>query len=774
MKLLQCIGLLALLIPIVLCSTHIGQKYKVYGLFASCLQHHNRSLFNHRAEFHQNVAQTVYQDQNFQKTSFIRYVRNAFNYSDVDLCTSFESLTNFAIGMLLSEGNILNTEPPKFRNRTLLNWKNQPTILFCLTFLPPQMDLLLAEILSPSNIIILNMREKNRYPFNPHMSQLRFVSFLDHILTLLDIVLDMCEWKQANMIRIEDESALFKHLFLDIEKLFVDKKMCLNVEVVHYQDKNRIQALIHRILGDPTSKLNILVGDMNHQREFINLLNSQTSVKSETHRYWLLMNYPKGNRPAIPKNSTMYTLGDGKISRGSSEYVNSSHYIIQKYADLVRKVDYSVEYIRYLFEGFELLHTLYLYRHGWVWQDLNIFRRYILSGWNRVGIAIDVNNRQTVIFDGKERVHSGFPVTRLKSQCWKTACKPVRCDAGKEYYYGRTDCEDCAWNISFAHACRYCRSCQFKQSQGNFSCSKCPFETKSSKDRTKCVALYKESHLSLSDISMKLSLGGVTTTVLLNLGILTIFIRNRRTPVVSSIDFNLTIIHLSCATVLSATLFALYIIQPSPITCMLRPIVFSLFYICSIAIILMRYKRLFKAFHGAPIAVTKREALIDGISRYLYIAGIIIVSGMLLVVIFEHDPAGVSVTKSTLTFEKHLTCNTTFHTNIMIGVALILQSLCFVQAFRSRHLPDTFKDVMSLIYGSFAISLSFGVMYPIQVFQKNPESQEMVQLIVILLNNFLFVNFCYMARAYIIVFKPHLNTTKHVRRQLHTFSNVYK
>ena len=549
------------------------------------------------------------------------------------------------------------------------------------------------------------------------------------------------------------------------------------METVDYRNETRIQTLIQRIYKDPTSKLTFLIGEQTHQVNFIEILGKQkeSPIKAtDTHRYWLLVNYEQGRHhqlkiPHQLKHSIFFTMGpNAGYSNFEHDAKLASDFFHERSPGLKDRLLYSNEYLKNIFKGFHNVHFIYQGRQNlpFFYQDVMKFRQSFLFSLNRLGLTIHVNNRQLGVYD-----ESDIPLRRMGRVSERTTCSLVHCGTGKEYYFGRIlDLMEDKWNQSYGFSCKICPKDTIKSESGNFSCTPCPFETRASLDRTSCIELFPESHLSLKALSMQLALAESIATILFSTGILMIFIRRQNTPLIKSIDFELTVIHLISSIILPVTLFTLYAVRPRPLTCILRLCSFALFYIGNVSIVLVRYNRLFKAFFRLPIKVTKRETAVDGLQRYFYICCIILVSGLKLVVLLVYRPACVTITKSTLTFKKYLACNTTFHINVSMGFACILQTMCFVQAYRSRRLPDTFKDVWSLIYGSFIISISFAVMYPIQVSQKDPENAEVVHLIVILLNNFLLVAFSYVRRAYIAVFKPKKNSKRQVRSQITNFS----
>ena len=87
---------------------------------------------------------------------------------------------------------------------------------------------------------------------------------------------------------------------------------------------------------------------------------------------------------------------------------------------------------------------------------------------------------------------------------------------------------------------------------------------------------------------------------------------------------------------------------------------------------------------------------------------------------------------------------------------MVLQLLCSIQAFRGRNLPTLMNDGIILTYTTFALSVVFGVSFPIVFFQKDTE-KEIFQIGAISLNNLIICFLLYGQKAIRLILYPEEN-----------------
>ena len=109
-------------------------------------------------------------------------------------------------------------------------------------------------------------------------------------------------------------------------------------------------------------------------------------------------------------------------------------------------------------------------------------------------------------------------------------------------------------------------------------------------------------------------------------------------------------------------------------------------------------------------------------------------------------------------------CNTSGHINSIIASTMVLQLLCSIQAFRGRNLPSVMNDGVILTYATFALTIVFGVTFPIVLFQREMDKGDF-QLGAIALNNFIISFLMYGQKAIRMLAYPKRNTREYFQAQ---------
>ena len=107
---------------------------------------------------------------------------------------------------------------------------------------------------------------------------------------------------------------------------------------------------------------------------------------------------------------------------------------------------------------------------------------------------------------------------------------------------------------------------------------------------------------------------------------------------------------------------------------------------------------------------------------------------------------------------------TYLHFSVLIAYTISLHLACSYRAYQYRNLPGYLSEATSIAIGSFAVTISFTVMYPISHFQKNQLDVSVVQILFVAGNNLLIYLFMYGYKVYLIIFRPMKNTKYYARK----------
>ena len=140
-------------------------------------------------------------------------------------------------------------------------------------------------------------------------------------------------------------------------------------------------------------------------------------------------------------------------------------------------------------------------------------------------------------------------------------------------------------------------------------------------------------------------------------------------------------------------------------------------YVCSVGIVFIKSQKLLQAFLSRVHLTSKEIKRTVIVQIFVVLMFVTSVNCVLAIFIFQ-------VPIRVLEFENHekMTrqhfCNTSRHINSVIATAMVIQLLCSIQAFRGRNLPSVMNDGVILTYATFALTIVFGVTFPIVLFQR--------------------------------------------------------
>jgi len=339
----------------------------------------------------------------------------------------------------------------------------------------------------------------------------------------------------------------------------------------------------------------------------------------------------------------------------------------------------------------------------------------------------------------------------------RTNCPGLICQPGHFKTYGNTSRFGSGWK------CVLCPKHFFKNMYGNHKCIPC-FGRLSIDNgyRTGCVDPYKNIY-QVPSSSIELILIKVISCfgLALTTGSALIFWTRRKTPVVSTSDYVLSMVH-------QAVIAALFLVLPIPhlwrantYSCLFKVLPISILYTASISVVFVKSQKLLKAFLS-KVRISTKEVRQTTAFQLLAITLFLFSANGVLVVCLQHTKPGV-FTKVLYFVRKHY-CNTYFHANLVLGFVVFLQLLCLVQAFRGRNLPHVINDGMLLVYSTLVTSCSYAVMFVTVRFEVDPMKKDLYQTAIVAFNNLTVWFLLYGQKCFQMVFRPHTNTKEYFRK----------
>uniref|UniRef100_A0A8C4TF75 Extracellular calcium-sensing receptor-like n=1 Tax=Erpetoichthys calabaricus TaxID=27687 RepID=A0A8C4TF75_ERPCA len=406
------------------------------------------------------------------------------------------------------------------------------------------------------------------------------------------------------------------------------------------------------------------------------------------------------------------------------------------------------------------------------WQLLHYLKRVNFTNHLGEKVSFDENGEPPALYDivnwqptddGSVKVktigifdESAGPGKELKSECSKS-CQPGTRKATRK---GQPMC---------CFDCIPCAEGEISNQTDAIECIRCLTEFWSNRDRSQCVL--KEIEFLSYDDAMGITLTATACFgACLSLGVLSVFLHYRNTPVVKANNSELSFLLLVSLTL--CFLCALcFIGEPTYVTCMLRHVVFGVSFALCISCILVK----------TIVVIIAFKATLPGnnLMKWFGIAqqrGTVFILAFIqaLICLMWLTTAPPFPTKNTkyqnskVIFECDLGSVTGF--SCLLGYIGLLAAICFMIAFLARNLPDNFNEAKFITFSMLifcAVWLTF-----IPAYISSPGKHTVaVEIFAILASSFGVLIAIFAPKCYIILIKPELNTKKALMNRGEEFEN---
>ena len=243
---------------------------------------------------------------------------------------------------------------------------------------------------------------------------------------------------------------------------------------------------------------------------------------------------------------------------------------------------------------------------------------------------------------------------------------------------------------------------------------------------------------------------GISATVFL-------FIKSHNTPVVNSSNKILTAIQLSSQFLLVIILPFIYIGIPNVGICFIRLVVIGVLLTISSAVSFCKINTLLHIFNS-HMTHSKKKRLKTKANEIFAIALLVLVSISISVVCFQNSFASVIYIVSDKEKYRDTSCNRDNHVLFQLAWIFLLTVVNSMQAVRSRHLPECFKETRILMLANILSSVICGNAIWLSFFQGRKVDQLIFLFYGILSLNS--INFCilYVYKVIILLLAPEKNT----------------
>ncbi|XP_069823884.1 vomeronasal type-2 receptor 26-like [Dendropsophus ebraccatus] len=301
---------------------------------------------------------------------------------------------------------------------------------------------------------------------------------------------------------------------------------------------------------------------------------------------------------------------------------------------------------------------------------------------------------------------------------------------------------------------------EIPKSRYSENCERCADHEMPNKNRTQCVLKLTE-FLSYSDgISIIVLLGSMLLLTLTAV-VLGIFIRYEDTPIVRANNKNLSFV-LLVSIMLSFLSVFLFLGRPVDTTCRIRQISTGILLSISISSLLAKTIMVYMAFRATkPGSVWSRWSGVTLPNCVLLICssvqGVICMSWVTLSPPFQE--MDTHSYKEKMVVQCNEGSDLWFYS--VLGYMGILAAVSFITAFLARTLPDSFNEAKYITFSMLVFCSVWIAMIPAYLSTKGKDTVA-VEIFAILTSNAGLLGCIFFPKCYILLFKPELNTRKHL------------
>ena len=281
----------------------------------------------------------------------------------------------------------------------------------------------------------------------------------------------------------------------------------------------------------------------------------------------------------------------------------------------------------------------------------------------------------------------------IKSLCSETC--------GPGHAFQQIGTKSCCWH------CPQCSSDSKKMEEGNFKCTKCPKDTLSNSDRTKCLNL-SPSYIRLYDYRGVIISSFSLASVVLNIFVMVVFISKRQTPVIRSSNFTFSMVQLTCHLVIFV-LNTLCIGEQNLLKCRVRSYGTWFSYTLIISMVITKVTRLLVIFRTNRL-ITKVE-ISKQKRKDIFIITVCVITHLSILMMLRLF-YGITIEEfaeensSQLIYDKNSRCTNDILAIASIFYILLLQIICGIQSFRGRTIPTKYNEAKYVSYAMFLSTFS--------------------------------------------------------------------
>ncbi|XP_063302478.1 extracellular calcium-sensing receptor-like [Pelobates fuscus] len=311
--------------------------------------------------------------------------------------------------------------------------------------------------------------------------------------------------------------------------------------------------------------------------------------------------------------------------------------------------------------------------------------------------------------------------------------------------------------------CILCPPGEISNETDSTDCFKCPWDRWPNQEKSLCLPKSVE-YLSYEDELGSSMTATCIVSSLVPVVILRIFIRYKSTPIVKANNY-----FISCLLLVSLSLCFLcalaFIGYPEPMKCLLRQPAFGLVFAFCISCILAKTIIVVFAFMATKPG-SSLKIWTSPWGSYIIICICSLLQIILSITWLTLKPPFPEQNIQTRPGIISAECNegSSFAFWSMFGYLGFLASICFIVAFLSRRLPDSFNEAKFITFSMLSF-LSVWVSYVPASLSATGKYTQTMEVFAILASSWALVICMFFPKCFIILFKPSMNSKGHLMRK---------
>ncbi|XP_071972725.1 vomeronasal type-2 receptor 26-like [Engystomops pustulosus] len=320
------------------------------------------------------------------------------------------------------------------------------------------------------------------------------------------------------------------------------------------------------------------------------------------------------------------------------------------------------------------------------------------------------------------------------------------------------------------YGCLPCSEGEISNRTDSENCMKCPDHQWPNDNKTECKSKRVDFLSYTEDKISAIVIAGSVFFVIVTGFILGIFVLYRKTPIIKANNRNLSYV-LLISIMLSFLCVFLFLGRPVDGTCMLRQISTGILLSISVSSLLAKTIMVYIAFKATKPGSVWRTWTGVKVPNYVLLtcSSVQVVICMCWVTL---SPPFQEVDTQTYNDKVMVQCNegSNLWFSSVLGYMGILATVSFILAFLARKLPDTFNEAKYITFSMLVFCSVWIAMIPAYLSTRG-KYMVAVEIFAILTSNAGLLGCIFLPKCYIILFKPELNTRKHLLETKNTMSH---